>query len=64
MGRTKATAAFCVLNKTAAVVDLFAASLYMDDNYATGSVTTIQTNKNLYSAKFVDKTRQRRWVVS
>jgi len=22
------------------------------------------TNKNLYSAKFVDKTRQRRWVVS
>ena len=27
---------------------------------------TIQynTNKNLYSAKFVDKTRQRRWVVS
>ena len=21
------------------------------------------TNKNLYSAKFVDKTRQRRWVV-
>jgi len=22
-----------------------------------------QTNKNLYSAKFVDKTRQRRWVV-
>ena len=26
--------------------------------------TNTNTNKNLYSAKFVDKTRQRRWVVS
>jgi len=49
--------------------------LYRSHHEGTGGILCYQfqcllvlyktkTNKNLYSAKFVDKTRQRRWVVS
>ena len=38
--------------------------LFPDVNNRAVDDTHTNTNNNLYSAKFVDKTRQRRWVVS